>query len=48
MLVGFVFVAYLYGCFSIRNAKEINLESLHVMNVGLDKSNFRLDMGYHA
>ena len=32
----------------LRNAKEINLESLSVMNLGLGKSNFRLDMGYRA
>ncbi len=28
--------------------KEINLESLRVMNLGLDKSNFQLDTGYRA
>ena len=32
----------------IRNAKEINLESLSVMNLGLDKSNSLLNMGYRA
>ncbi len=32
----------------IRNAKEINLGSLRVINLGLDKSNFRLNMGYRA
>ena len=30
------------------NKNEINLESLRVMNLGLDKSNFRLDMDYRA
>ncbi len=33
---------------SIRNTKEVNLESLRVMNVSLDKSNFSRDMVYHA
>ena len=27
------------------NEKEMNLESLRDLNLGLDKSNFRLDMG---
>ncbi len=32
----------------LRSAKEINLEILRMMNLGIDKSNFRLDMGYLA
>ncbi len=31
--------------FRLRNAKEINLESLSVMNLGLDKSNFWCNAG---
>ena len=32
----------------LRNAKKINLEGLSVMNLGIYKSNFRLNMGYRA
>ena len=34
--------------FTIRNVKEIDLESLRDLNFGLDKSNFRRDMVYRA
>ena len=33
---------------AIRDVKEINLESLRDLNLGLDKSNFGRDAGYRA
>ncbi len=40
-------MVFFYLC-PVRNAKEMNLESLRVINLGLDKSNFSRDMGYRA
>ena len=37
-----------FVCLLVRDAKEINLECLRVMNLGLDKSSFRFDIGYRA
>ena len=42
--VYFFRVPYSLNSICFKNTKEINLESLRVMNVGLDKSNFSRDM----